>query len=177
MDNNLLIEQKMALDEYNILEKRIHATEEILTKWENVYLVVNGFLVALAGQAISKEMSSLKSQILCLILSLLGIMLCLNWTRVVNRTLAYILAREARHKLIEKFLTNNMKEFSYDENKYIPFDISEGTKIHLQKYINTSWRNNKSTFVIRRSLPEILMVIWSLSGVLFLVLGILSLLR
>jgi hypothetical protein len=160
MSQEFTIEQKLALEEHKTLEERIRSSESAFSKWENTYLIANGFVITLLSHLMTTTISGYRLTILSLFLSAFGGALSYQWVRLLGRSLPYILARERRQALIEKYLRINTRKKLHGENELLVFDLKEGTKEFLKNHIDTSWKNRQSTFAIRAQLPLFFFYAW-----------------
>ncbi len=153
-DNFLSSEEQYLFEELKLIQKMMFEAENIYCRWENLFIIAEGILLAATGQLLLKEEKNL--YILAIIIGLFGIGISILFLIIQYGNYVYARARYDRWVNIEKLIQKPLK------NK-------KGVFMAIIKY-QTKWRNKYKrygflgypTWYARICLPILFIAIWSL---------------
>lgn len=159
MDSELTKEEKLLLEEYKIGWDAYYRSEAIYTSWERFFALAEGIIVAITAQLLLSETSIL--WFVAFLLGILGIIMTLFWFLIQARDFRFSEARGLRLKEIENLMSRPSKE----DPKIMVFAFyNEYIKI-LEKRA-TKWYETQSTWLLRKIIPILFIVVWIIICVL-----------
>jgi len=151
-------EEQLALEEYKLVFEAYHRSEDIFTRWENLFLLAETIMLSGSLQLIIQRQIAV-IQFIPILLGIGGTALSLLWFFIISRSYLFSQKRIERLKEIEKYL---QKTITSNEEKISIFSyinyISETTDPRHQKI---PFHQRLSSWKCRKALPLIFTYIWA----------------
>lgn len=149
--------RNLALEEYKLVFDSYYRSEDVYTKWENMFILSEGILVAGIAQLIVQ--SSLLALVVSVVVDFAGLFLSLVWYLIQSRMYLFSRTRLNRLKELERLLKTEIITAEGEKKEVFVAMSYMGGKTD-PKSNKLKWSGSISSWKLRITIPIIFMVLW-----------------